>query len=135
MKLPDAVTSICWHSAGLTLLATTIDGTVVQLPIPSSFPSTEHSFDLNLPYTSYKVVLKPPAPKKKPLAVVVEPSEADEKSASAADSESKLADAGELIDSAPKPTGSALAAIYNPKYVRFSSNSLSRRSVCGDVRA
>jgi hypothetical protein len=134
VKVPGVVTSLAWHPTERQVLVTTADGAVLLLPVPHTFPSTSTSYDLELPFAQYKVMLQPP-----PRLVLQSPSKQGSGVSSASDGsgdgESKEGgvdgdDAGgasvvqEYIIEEPRETGAALAAGFHPSQVQPSSCSL-----------
>ena len=119
------MTSLCWHPSQRRLLATTADGGVILVSVPTSFPDTSHSFDLNLRFAQYKVMLQPP-PRAVPVAVSGESAgaaastegEGKEGGTDNADSLSApVPEAVQYITEEPRETGAALAAAFHPAQV------------------
>jgi hypothetical protein len=93
---------------------------VVVVPVPLTFPPTSHSYDLALPFATYKVQVQPP-----PRAVPRQSTGGDSAASDAAPSDA-AAD-GDSKDSTqdsqpsiqyviedPRDTGAALCAAYHP---------------------
>jgi hypothetical protein len=107
------VTSLAWHPTQREVMVTTADGFVALIAVPRSFPSTEHSFDVDLPLSLYRVAL-PPLTKKVMVRAEVPPSEPGE--------EKEAAEEPPLVETTvtvggPRETGAALCAIYHPEQV------------------